>query len=149
MSRKTRRERWSFTASSPKAFKRSSTTGISLSPAQWSGCTQKESAKRAVEHIRGVRNVFNHITVAPRAVGRDVPHCIVKALHGNADLDAHHIVVTVSGDTATLAGTVGTWLRRESAEQVAANSPGIAHVVNRIVVEPFDHSKMDESDEIC
>ena len=110
---------------------------------------QKESAERAVEHIRGVRNVFNHITVAPRAVGRDVPHCIVKALHRNADVDAHHIVVTVSGDTATLAGTVGTWLQRESAERVAANSPGIAHVVNRIVVEPFDHSKMDESDEIC
>jgi osmotically-inducible protein OsmY len=48
-----------------------------------------------------------------------------------------HITVTVSGDTATLTGTVGTWLQRDSAERAAANSPGIAHVDNRIVVSPY------------
>jgi osmotically-inducible protein OsmY len=56
---------------------------------------QKESAERAVRHIRGVRGVTNHITVAPSAVVRDVRHRIVKALHQNADLDARHITVTV------------------------------------------------------
>src|SRR5688572_20530107 len=68
---------------------------------------QKESAERAVRHIRGVRNVLNHITVAFRAVAGDVPHRIVKALHRHADVDAPHITVVVSGDTATLTGTVG------------------------------------------
>jgi osmotically-inducible protein OsmY len=109
---------------------------------------QKESAERAVRHVRGVRNVFNHITVAPRAVARDAPHQIVNALHRHADVDARYIVVTVSGGTATLTGTVGTWLQRDSAERVAANSPGITDVVNRIVVEPLQHSKT-EADEIC
>jgi len=110
---------------------------------------QKESAEEAVRHIRGVRHVMNHITVAPRAVVRDVRHRIVKALHQNADVDARHVTVTVSGDTATLTGTVGTWLQRDSAERAAANAPGIAQVDNRIIVQSFHDSKMDDWDEIC
>ena len=41
---------------------------------------QKQSAENAVRHIRGVRGVLNHISVAPRAAVRDVRHRIVKAL---------------------------------------------------------------------
>jgi osmotically-inducible protein OsmY len=107
---------------------------------------QKESAEGAVRHIRGVRGVFNHITVTPKAVG-DVRHRIVAALHQNADIDARHINVTVAGDTAMLTGTVGTWLQRDSAERAAANAPGIAHVDNRVVVQSFYDSKMDEMDD--
>jgi osmotically-inducible protein OsmY len=110
---------------------------------------QKQSAENAVRHIRGVRSVLNHISVAPRAAVRDVRHRIVKALHQNADVDARHITVTVSGDTATLTGTAGTWLQRDSAERAAANAPGIAHVDNRIIVQSFHDSKMDDWDEIC
>jgi osmotically-inducible protein OsmY len=109
---------------------------------------QKESAERAVRHVRGVRGVFNHVTVAPGAAVRDVRHRIVKALHQDADVDARHITVTVSGDTATLTGTVGTWLQRESAERAAASAPGIARVDNRIAVQSFHDSKPDEWDEI-
>lgn len=110
---------------------------------------QKESAERAVRHIRGVRSVRNHITVTPKIAVRDVHHRIAKALHQNADVDARHITVTVSGSTATLTGTVGTWLQRDSAERAAANAPGIAHVDNRIMVQSFHDSKIDEWDEIC
>ena len=97
---------------------------------------QQRDAEKAVRHVRGVRKVLNHITVAPRAVERDVRHRIVEALHRNANLDARHITVTVSGDTATLTGNVGSWLQRESAERAAADALGIAHVDNRIFVEP-------------
>jgi osmotically-inducible protein OsmY len=110
---------------------------------------QKESAEKAVRHIRGVRSVLNHISVAPMAAVRDVRHRIIKALHQNADVDARHLTVTVSGDTATLTGTVGTWLQRESAERAAANAPGIARVENRITVQSFHDSKTDDWDEIC
>jgi osmotically-inducible protein OsmY len=110
---------------------------------------QKESADKAVRHIRGVRGVVNHIIVAPKAAVRDVRHRIVKALHQNADVDARQITVTVSGDTATPTGTVATWLQRDSAERAAASAPGIAHVDNRITVQSFHDSKMDEWDEIC
>jgi osmotically-inducible protein OsmY len=97
---------------------------------------QKRDAEKALRHIRGVRSVVNHITVASGAVERDVRHRIVEALHRNANVDARHITVTVSGDQATLTGNVGTWLQRESAERAAADAPGIARVDNRIVVEP-------------
>jgi osmotically-inducible protein OsmY len=110
---------------------------------------QKETAERAVRHIRGVRNVLDHITVTPQAAVRDLRHRIVKALHQNADVDARHITVTVMGDTATLTGTVATWLQRDSAERAAASAPGIARVDNRIVVQSFHDSKMDDWDEIC
>jgi osmotically-inducible protein OsmY len=110
---------------------------------------QKEIAEKAVRHVRGVTGVMNHVTVAPKAVTRDVRHRIVKTLHQNADVDARHITVAVSGNTATLTGTVGTWLQRESAERAAANAPGIAHVDNQIVVQSFHDSKIDECDELC
>jgi len=110
---------------------------------------QKQSAERAVRHIRGVRGMSDHITVAPNATSRDVRHRIVRALHQDADLDARHITVTVSGNTATLTGTVGTWLQWESADRAAANAPGIAHVDNQIVVQSFNDAKTDDLDEVC
>jgi osmotically-inducible protein OsmY len=97
---------------------------------------EKREAEKAVRHVRGVRSVFNHVTVAPRAVERDVRHRIVEALHRNANIDARHITVTIAGDKAILNGTVRTFLQRESAERAAADAPGIARVENRIVVEP-------------
>jgi len=110
---------------------------------------QRDNAAKAVRHIRGVRSVSNHISVAPGATVRDVRHRIVKALHQNADVDARHVTVTVSGDMATLTGTVGTWLQRDSAERAAANAPGIARVDNQIIVQSLHDSKMEELDEIC
>jgi osmotically-inducible protein OsmY len=107
---------------------------------------QKHDAERAVRHIRGVHNVINRLEIAPHAVERDVRHRIVEALHRNADLDARHLRVTVAGDRATLTGTVGTWLQRDTAERAAAGAPGIGTIDNRIVVEPGDPP---EDDEIC
>jgi len=109
---------------------------------------QKEDAEKAVRHIPGVRHVLNHIDVTPHPAGRDVRRRIVQALHHNADVDARHVNVQVSGDTATLTGTVGTWLQRDSAERAAADAPGIREVVNRIIVEPPAWSVPDD-DEIC
>jgi len=108
---------------------------------------QKYDAERAVRHIRGVHNVVNRITIAARAVERDVRHRIVEALHRNADLDARHVRVTLAGDRATLTGTVATWLQRETAERAAADAPGIRAVDNRIMVEP--PKSTDDEDEIC
>ena len=97
---------------------------------------QSQDAERVIHHIRGIKGVQNYMTVAPQGVVKDVRHRIVAALHRNANVDAQHIFVTVTGDTAVLAGTVGTWLQREAAEEAAAEAPGIARVDNRLVVEP-------------
>lgn len=110
---------------------------------------QKQSAEDAVRHVRAVRSVMNHIAVAPGSAVRDLRHRIVRALHQNADVDARHIAVTVAGGTATLTGTVGTWLQREAAERAAATAPGIADVDNRILVESADDGTPGDWDETC
>lgn len=107
---------------------------------------QKRDAEKAVRHIRGVREVLNHITVAPHAVELDVRRRIVQALHWNADVDARHIMVTVSGGTATLTGSVGTWLQRDAVERAAADAPGVTEVHNRLVIESL---LVEPPDEIC
>jgi osmotically-inducible protein OsmY len=106
---------------------------------------QSQDAERVVHHIRSVRGVKNYITVVPQAVVKDVRHRIVATLHRNANIDAQHILVEVTGDTAVVSGTVSTWLQREAVEEAAAEAPGVARVDNRLVVEPRDTSV----DEIC
>ena len=108
---------------------------------------QLRDAENVVSHIRGVRHVINHITVAPRSVERDVRHRIVEALHRNADIDARHITVTMSGDKAILTGSVGSWLQREAAERAATDAPGVALVENRVVVDPPSLDAVP--DELC
>ena len=106
---------------------------------------QKRDAEKAIRHLRGVREVVNRIAIAPQAAERDVRHRIVEALHRNANLDSRHITVSVSGDTATLTGVVGSWLQRESAERAAFDALGIARVENKIAVE----SRLGDLDERC
>ena len=108
---------------------------------------QSREAEKTVRHLRGVRHVSNRLTVAPRAVERDVRQRILQALHRNASVDARHITVQLSGDKVTLAGTVGNWVQRESAERAAADAPGVIEVENRIVVEPASLDAVP--DEIC
>jgi osmotically-inducible protein OsmY len=113
---------------------------------QVDGHYQRLDAERAVRHIRGIRHLANHITVRPAAVPRDVRRRIVEALHRNADVDARHIVVTVTGETATLTGSVATWQQQQAAGRAAADAPGITQVDNRVVVSP---GPLEEVEEIC
>jgi osmotically-inducible protein OsmY len=105
---------------------------------------QKDIAEKAVRHIRGVRSIVDYISVAVRAVERDVRHRIVEALHRNANIDARHITVEVAGDTVILTGGVASWLQRESAGRAAADAPGVARVDNRILVVPLSTKAPDE-----
>jgi osmotically-inducible protein OsmY len=109
---------------------------------------QKREAEKAVRHIRGVREVLNHIVLEPRGLERDVRHRIVEALHRNASVDAEHIAVTVSGSHAVLTGRVTSWPQRDAAERAVADAPGITEVDNRILVEPR-LSVEAVPDEIC
>jgi osmotically-inducible protein OsmY len=106
---------------------------------------QKQGAEYAMEHIRGVRSVLNHIKVSGPTPLKDIGRRITKAMHHSADLNARRITVSLKGTTATLTGTVATWLQREAAERAAASAPGITRVDNRIAVQPID----SPVDEIC
>jgi osmotically-inducible protein OsmY len=108
---------------------------------------QKREAEKAVSHIRGVRQVLNHLVLESRGLERDVRHRIIESLHRNATIDAAHIGVTIAGTRAVLTGTVTSWPQRESAERAAADASGIEQVENHIVVEP--RSLEAVPDEIC
>ena len=109
---------------------------------------QKQEAENAVRRIRGVRGIANYIHVTPRATVRDVQRSIARALHQNADVDARHITVRVADTTATLTGTVSTWLQRASAERAAASAPGVVRVDNQITIEPAPVSAADADDDV-
>jgi osmotically-inducible protein OsmY len=110
---------------------------------------QKAAAERAVKHVRGLLGVFNHITMKPGAMQRDVRRRIVTALHHHADLDARHISVVAQECTITLTGTVRTWRQRRAAERAAASAPGITRVDNQIIVVLDEPQESDVPDEIC
>ena len=107
---------------------------------------QKIDAEKAVRHVRGVRNVIDRISIAPRPVERDIQHRIAEALHRNVNVDTRRIAVSVDGGTAILTGQAGSWLQREAAERAAAGAPGIVQVDNRIVVDP---PPLEIAEEIC
>jgi osmotically-inducible protein OsmY len=95
---------------------------------------QSQQAEKAVRHVKGVRGVFNHITVRAVSTANDVRHRIVEALHRNADLDARHIDVAVDGNVATLNGAVSSYAQYEAAVRACAAAPGIVRVDNRLQI---------------
>lgn len=96
---------------------------------------QHDAAARAIRHLAGIVGVSNQIMVRQTGpVAGDVKQRIERALVRNAETDADHIKVTVSGSKATLRGTVRSWAERRAAEASARYAPGITEVDDQIIV---------------
>ena len=93
--------------------------------------------------------MVNRVVVATTPSTEDIRPHIVRALHQDADVDAHGLNVVVSGSTVTLSGTVRSWHARESAERASMHAPGITHVENLIAVEWPEETDSRAMDEIC
>ena len=70
---------------------------------------QKQAAERAVRYLRGVRGVFNRITLSAQTTPRDVKKRIKDALHRGVEFDAERMTVEVEGSKAILEGTVRSY----------------------------------------
>ena len=95
---------------------------------------QKQAAERAVRYLRGVRGVFNLITLSAQTTPRDVKKRIKDALHRGVEFDAERITVEVEGSKAILEGAVRSYAELKDAARAARNAPGITEVENRLAI---------------
>jgi osmotically-inducible protein OsmY len=97
---------------------------------------QHDAVARAIRHLAGITGVSNQIVVRQTGpVAGDVKQRIERALVRNAETDANHITVTISGSKAILRGRVRAWVERRAAEASARFAPGITAVDNQIEVQ--------------
>jgi osmotically-inducible protein OsmY len=95
---------------------------------------QREAAHRAVATSPGVTSVRNMIGLkAPIGVSLyDTKEKITAALSRNAQLDAQHVKLTLSGSTVTLTGSVSSWAEKRQAEHATWCAPGVTNVDNQL-----------------
>jgi osmotically-inducible protein OsmY len=78
--------------------------------------------------------VRNSIAIKPEVSAIDLKKAVTAALLRNAQLEGRSITVTVDKSTITLSGNVHTCAERHQADATAWSAPGVAGVVNDIVV---------------
>ena len=96
---------------------------------------QKNSAKRAVAYLMGVKGVVNNIEIQPKVKPSDVKDKIARAFKRSADVDASEILIDVEGSTVRLRGTVNSIKEKEDAQSAAFRAPGIIKVKNELKVQ--------------
>ena len=97
---------------------------------------QRREAEEAVRHLFGVKSVLNTIAVEPQAGPSDVEQRISEAFSRHARLDARQIIVTVTGGTAHLYGSVHSMAEKRSAVEAAGSAPGVIVVDDQLSVVP-------------
>jgi osmotically-inducible protein OsmY len=93
---------------------------------------QRIAAEQSVRPLRGVKGVFNHITVKPAVSIGEVRTKIEDALRRSAETDAGRIQVQTADGVVTLSGKVRSYAEKLDAERAAWAAPGVRQVVNRI-----------------
>jgi osmotically-inducible protein OsmY len=96
---------------------------------------QRSAAEKAVRPLTGVIGVSNTITLKPQATPVNVKQRIQEALTRQAEREAKHMEVQVSGSSVTLQGKVHSWAERAAAQGAAWAAPGVTLVVNNLQVE--------------
>lgn len=125
-----------FNLSIPSTVKVSVTKGHVTLEGSCDWWFQRDAAAKAVSHLPGVTGVSNFIVVKPRVSAQLVREKIEAALRRSAILDSKHIRVTAIGPKITLTGTVKSYAERREAERAAWAAPGVAEVVNDVIVMP-------------
>ena len=97
---------------------------------------QRQGAERAMRPLTGVVGVSNAVNLKARTTPGDVAKRIAGALERHAQHAAKHIEVEVNGSAVTLRGHADSMAERNAAFGAAWSAPGVASVVDEIVVRP-------------
>ncbi|VTU35992.1 periplasmic protein [Variovorax sp. PBS-H4] len=96
---------------------------------------QRRAAENAVRDLLGVTGVTNLVAVKPKFTAADVEKKIQEALERQAGREAERIKIEVNGAHVTLSGKVHSWAERKAAQGAAWSAPGVANVINKLLVE--------------
>jgi osmotically-inducible protein OsmY len=96
---------------------------------------QRQAADDSVRDLLGVRSLANQVVVRPKFTPADIQAKIESALQRQAQREARNILILANGAEVTLRGTVHSWAERRAAEGAAWSAPGVAHVVNNLLVQ--------------
>jgi len=95
---------------------------------------QRAAAEQAMHELIGVRGVANQVHVKPQVTNTQVEQRIKGALARHAERDAKHVNVRVDGSKVTVSGHVHSLAERDAVCGAAWSSPGVAVVVDDLVV---------------
>lgn len=93
---------------------------------------ERDTARRVVERLSGVRGVLDDIQLTPRPSAMETERRIRQALLRNAVVDANTVEVRVDGSEVILEGSVRSYAERQQAAIAAWASPHVTQVHNRI-----------------
>jgi osmotically-inducible protein OsmY len=96
---------------------------------------QRRVVERLVRPLKGVVGITDSMRLKPRTSPADLAGVIQAAFSRQAEREARHITVEVSGHAVTLRGRVHSWADRNAAEGVAWSAPGVTRVNNKLVVD--------------
>jgi len=96
---------------------------------------QKNAAKRTVENLLGVKQVYNNISLEQKIKPYEVKERIKNAFERMADIDANGIQITTDDHKVILTGKVHSIKEKEDAEKAAYRAPGVYEVKNNIKVQ--------------
>jgi osmotically-inducible protein OsmY len=95
---------------------------------------QRLNIQRNVEHVSGVANLINLITIKPRLSAGDVRKQIKDALERHAEIEASKITVEAANGSVTLSGTAESLAELDRIEDAAWDAPGVSTIVNNVRV---------------
>jgi osmotically-inducible protein OsmY len=101
---------------------------------------QKEAAKNAINYLLGVKGVINNIKIKSESHDEIEKKNIEEAISRSGSIDDRDIIVSVSGSTVTLIGTVSSLHQKEEVARITWNTPGILHLKNELSVV-YDYVK--------
>ena len=98
--------------------------------------SQRRAAERAVGRVPGVRGITDEIELTVEPIPNDVVDRIAGALRRSAVVDDSTIEVSNVGQTIYLDGVTTSWFGKKAAEDAAWGAPGVARVVDRVMIVP-------------